>query len=609
MSDAAPGREQENCSSEPSILSGLISTAQTRRRQLATRIVIAAVGAAIMWAAVDPFYAKFWFAVLIISQATDDFVWKGFREPERSSAVTKLEWLVLCGSAAQASLIYSLFPVALWWLWGPSGKAFAMLWLAGALLHVTMHMHHEKRTFIAASLPHALYFFGLPVYSLFTGLEPGRAGAAALLVACLLYLSHLVSAFKEYQASSAGMRQSREEALKRQAAAEYASEAKSAFLANMSHEIRTPMNGIIGMADALNAEDLTDSQREKIQAIQDSGDLMMMLLNDLLDISKIEANKIVIENAPFTFEDIIRKVKNLHSQSAKAKGLEFSVICKGDCSAARLGDGHRLLQVLHNLVANAVKFTSAGKVSVVIMPPAQEDGDTRIDVIDTGIGVTKEQAARIFQPFTQADASTTRKYGGTGLGLSIAKGLVEAMGGAISVASKPGAGSCFSINIPMPLAPADAVRTAASGGYKTEDGGLTGLRVLVGEDNVVNKAVLGAFLKERRHKVQYADDGLAVVDAFKNGAFDVILMDISMPVLDGTEALRQIRFLERERRENSPTPIIAVSAHAMTRNVEEYLAQGFNGYVTKPVKSAALHAEIEHAVMTSGEKKNRTSAA
>lgn len=594
MENATPEGEQSSHSLEPSVLSGLIATAQTRRHQLATRFIIAGVGAGIMWAAVNPLYSALWFAALCVSQTIDNHFWKPFRDSTRVKPVSRTEWIVLCANAAQTTAIYSFLPASLWWLWGDAGKIFAMLWLSGALLHVTMHMHHERRTFFSAIIPHAAYFFGLPAYSLVTGAEPGRAGAAALLVAGLLYVSHLVVAFREYQASSAGMRQSREEALKRQAVAEQASQAKSAFLANMSHEIRTPMNGILGMAAALEKDDLTPGQREKLRAIRDSGDLMLMLLNDLLDLSKIEANKIELEQAPFTFEDIMRKVENLHSTNAHEKGLSFSIECECDPSAPRLGDGHRILQVLHNLVANAVKFTEKGSVRVKISPVQKYANRVRIEVSDTGIGITRKQASRIFEPFTQADASTTRKFGGTGLGLSIAKGLVEAMGGDISVRSRAGEGSRFIVELPAPAAEGEAVNAPdQENAHETVQ---RRIRVLAGEDNAVNQSVLSVFLKERDHDVCFAPDGLAVVEAFKNGAFDVVLMDISMPVLDGPEALRQIRFLEKERGNKSSTPVIAVSAHAMPQQIEEYMRMGFDGYVTKPIRPESLHGEIDRVM-------------
>ena len=347
-------------------LSGLMATAETRAHQLKTRFIIAAIGVVILWVATDSFWAASWFAIMTVSQIIDMFIWKPFRDPERTDLPTKTEWIALCSTSAQATLIYSFFPVLLWFFWDIQGKIFAMIWLCGALLHVTMHMHHERRTFFAAITPHFLYFLALPFHSLITGAAPGRAGAAAILIAGVLYVGHLVIAFKEYQASSAAMRLSREQALQRQASAEQASNAKSTFLANMSHEIRTPMNGILGMAATLEKSDLDPQQKRQLKIIRDSGDLLMSVLNELLDFSKIEANKIEIEYAPFRLCDISGRVESLHLLQAQEKGLEFSVACKGECDTLLLGDAHRIVQILHNLITNAIKFTDSGAVTVAI---------------------------------------------------------------------------------------------------------------------------------------------------------------------------------------------------------------------------------------------------
>ena len=595
MKQAWPEGEQVGTGAEASVLSGLIATAQTRREQLKTRFVIAGIGAAILWATVSPFLSVAWSLAIIASQMLDIYLWRNFTDPARTEPASRGEWIALCASALQATAVYSFFPAVLWFMWGVAGKIFAMLWLSGALLHVTMHMHHEKRTFLAAVTLHAAYFFGLPLYALITGDAPGRFGAVAILLAEAMYVSHLVIAFKAYEASSRAMRLGRDEALKRQAAAEHANQAKSTFLANMSHEIRTPMNGILGMAEALEASDLTPDQQEKLRIIRDSGDLLMMVLNDLLDFSKIEANKVSLETAPFSFTEILRKVESLHRLKAQEKGLAFTVVCNGDGEALRIGDDHRILQVLHNLVSNAIKFTDRGAVSVTVTAPDDSSDIVRIEVKDSGVGMSADQLDRIFEPFTQADVTTTRKYGGTGLGLSIAKGLAETMGGKIAVRSALGAGSMFTMELPAPRARADVV-SEETGSQEAPQAEARALRILVGEDNVVNQAVLKAFLDQRGHTIDAAYDGLETISAFKRGRHDIVLMDISMPLLDGVEAMRQIRFLDREMGGSGAVPVIAVSAHAMRQQIDDYLAAGFDGYVTKPVRAEALHAEIDRVM-------------
>jgi len=354
------------------------------------------------------------------------------------------------------------------------------------------------------------------------------------------------------------------------------------------------------MAAALETSDLSPDQKEKLKVIRDSGDLLMMVLNDLLDFSKIEANKLSLENAPYRFDEIAERVERLHSLKAREKGLEFSVNCIGDCASARIGDDHRILQVMHNLVSNAIKFTDEGKVCVRVEAPDGDNDMARITVSDTGIGLSPEQIERVFEPFMQADVTTTRKYGGTGLGLAITKQLVEAMGGEVYVESALGEGARFTAIFPAPLAedehaPASVTPMKANQPPAMATAPVSGLRILVGEDNAVNRAVLNVFLNQRGHEVTYADDGLQTVKAFEAGQFDVVLMDISMPGLDGPEAMRRIRGIE-DRRGDAPTPVIAVSAHAMQQQIDEYLALGFDGYVTKPVRAELLHAEIDRVM-------------
>ncbi|GJL91805.1 ATP-binding protein [Hyphococcus sp.] len=598
MNAATPQEDRPEGHEQPTVLSGLIATAQTRRRELKTRFVIAGIGAGMLWATLHPAWAAAWFLTITLSQSVDVLAWNGFTDSNRTAPPSKREWLIVCASAVQASIVYSFFPAILWLLWGAPGKIFAIIWLSGALLHVMLHMHHDKRTFLAAVIPHAMYYLGLPIFSLVTGADPGRTGSLAILLAQIMYVSHLMVAFRAYEASSAAMRMSREQALKRQAVAEQANQAKSTFLANMSHEIRTPMNGILGMAAALEASGLTDAQKDKLKIVRDSGDLLMMVLNDLLDFSKIEANKVQIEKAPFRLSEVARKVTSLHGFKAEEKGLELRVECDGDCDALRLGDGHRILQVLHNLVSNAVKFTESGSVLVRIVAPSGAHSDVAIEVKDSGIGMSDEQMKYIFDPFIQADVTTTRKFGGTGLGLSIAKGLVSAMGGGLGVRSSLGAGSIFTATFPAELCEPDTTDSSAKADQATApQQQRSGLSILAGEDNAVNQAVLKAFLDERSHEVHFAADGLEAVAAFRREQFDLVLMDISMPRLDGPEALRQIRFLERELSAGAPTPVIAISAHAMRQQIDEFLAMGFDGYVTKPIKSDLLHREIDR-VMT-----------
>jgi len=585
-----------------STLSALAATAVTRRRELKTRIVIAAIGAGILLIAKSGVLALFWFALVAASQWIDLTIWRSFRDPARRNAPSRGEWIALCASCALVTAIYSSFPAMMWFLTGAPGKIFAILWLCGALLHVTLHMHHEPRTFLAAIIPHGLYFFALPLYSLITDAEPGRWGAAAILLAAAMYLGHLVIAFRQHRLVSDSLRREREHAVERQEIAEESNRAKSTFLATMSHEIRTPMNGVLGMAEALEKTPLSPEQAHKLQIIRESGDLLLSILNDILDFSKVEANRIDLERAPFRLAEVARKVENLHGLKAREKGLDFAVTSSEPAEQHRLGDAHRIVQILHNLVGNAVKFTGYGGVFVRIHADPASDL-CRIEVADTGIGMSAEQAARIFDPFSQADTTTSRRFGGTGLGLSIASGLASSMGGAISVTSAPGEGSTFILEVPLPRVTPEHTQAANAEELAASTSSISA-RILAAEDNPVNRSVLGALIAPLGHSVDFAEDGAEAIASFARGAYDLVLMDISMPAMDGVEAMRRLRAVERARGSGRRTPIIAVSAHAMRQQIDEFLSLGFDGYITKPVTSSNLRAEIDRCLA-----KSRTAAA
>jgi PAS domain S-box-containing protein len=364
--------------------------------------------------------------------------------------------------------------------------------------------------------------------------------------------------------------------------AEAASLAKSQFLATMSHEIRTPMNGVIGMAELL-ARAVTDPEhRRMVGVIRESGDVLLNVINDILDFSKIEVGRVELESVPFSLREIGRKVESVHALKAAEKGLTFEMLFGVGIEALRLGDPHRLQQVLHNLVGNAVKFTEKGEVSVALRATAPDT--VVITVRDTGLGMTAEQQGRIFEEFAQADSSTTRRFGGTGLGLPIAKGLVEAMGGTIAVVSEASRGTSFTVTLPLPLAPAASASTRPADAAEVLPEGLV---VLAADDNEVNRMVLSAYLGSLGVRVVMVDGGAAAVALRDSEPFDALLLDIAMPGMDGIEALTAIR--ARETALGLPRiPAVAVTANAMSHQIEEYLAAGFDAHVAKPIRRERL---------------------
>jgi PAS domain S-box-containing protein len=398
-------------------------------------------------------------------------------------------------------------------------------------------------------------------------------------------------------------------------AAEAATHAKSQFLAQMSHEIRTPLNGVIGMLELLAKTVLDGKQRRYLDLARASADALLTQINDVLDFSKIEAGRLELERVHFNLHDLIQSVPAMFAHRARQKGLSLTCHVQSTTPRCVRGDCGRLRQVLLNLVGNSLKFTQAGGVAVHVAAAAEQPSDERMrvrfEVRDTGIGIPEECLAQLFQPYRQAEASTTRQFGGTGLGLAICKQIVELMGGEIGVESPPGAGATFWFNIPLErageltlaaeqhLAPHVGSAAPSTGGAAATQ---TTARILVADDNEINQMVAVELLRSGGWEATTASTGREAVDLLRDGRFDLVLMDCEMPELNGFEATRQLREIEARGVALTPTggplPVIALTAQAVVGDRERCLAAGMSDYLTKPIDPAALFAAISRALPT-----------
>ena len=560
---------------------------QVRYRELRTRIALAGFIGATAWFIAPSIWPMWWFAAVLVTQLADLAVFTKFRrQPEWNPDNRYLA--LSCATTAISVAVYSAISAYLWFAGGEIGRLFAMVQIAGGLLHVSLHMHHARPILISAVAPHGTYFLSLPIV---TTILTGYWQELLIAVGCLLYMSHLVVAVRQSSMTTTVLRSANEDALDARRRAEVANAAKSDFLAVISHEIRTPMNAVISAANLLRRTRLDPQQREHVSMLVDAGDVLMGLLNDVLDVSKIEAGKMELEIADMEVRARLSALHRLWEPRARADGVRLTVEVSPATPDIVRTDPLRFQQILFNLISNAVKFTDDGQITVSV---DWDGARMTVAVADTGCGIPADRLAHVFNSFEQADAGTTRRYGGTGLGLSISRKLARLMGGELRVASIVGQGSTFTLDLPLEVAasrPAGVVETGAL------SGSLQGRSILAADDHEVNRRILKLLLDPHGCRLTLVENGAEALEAASVERFDAILMDMQMPVMDGLEATRRLRM----DRLNGQTPVIALTANALDTHKAAWDQVGVHAFLTKPIDPELLAATLFQACEDVGE--------
>ncbi|RZJ03665.1 MAG: response regulator [Brevundimonas sp.] len=475
----------------------------------------------------------------------------------------------------------------LWWASpGEYAKAIGVALIAGVLLYVVRGCHRSLAQMLVTGLPPVVALVCLPFIGGVTTAKIGLFTSLALLVTYAV--SSGINAWnghRRLQRTTLALVQKQQEA-------EAASIAKSEFLANMSHEIRTPLNGVLAMAHVLHRADLPPREKEAAAVICASGEMLERLLSDVLDLAKVEAGQMTLEAASFDAADLTRSVAALCQMRAEEKNVGMEVEIDPAAEGHYLGDAVRVRQVLNNLVSNAVKFTSEGEVRIQL--GATPDGALRFTVSDTGVGFDPAMKARLFDRFEQADGSITRRFGGSGLGLAISRSLVEMMGGSLDCDSTPGVGATFWFELPLARASAPEAAAASLAEVASEAARTRDLRLLVADDHATNLKVVEIILAQTGVAVTAVTDGQQAVAAHSRQAFDLILMDMQMPVMDGLTAVALIRAAEAASG-GTRTPIIMLTANASPEHVAAGHAAGADRHMTKPISPAELLSAIADA--------------
>jgi len=562
-----------------------------RAKGLGERIGFAAFIGLSVWVYAGGATPIVWFVAFLAMQGIDYLLCARVRrEPDREpSSRLKVAFGV---SMTASAILFSSISVYSWFAGGVAGQAFALLLPAGALLAMAMRIGAASRWMVASWAPHAVFLIGLPLVSALVTPEHGLLEMGFLSMAGVLFLNHVLTAVLQINRGARALHDALDKADAHRAQAERASVAKSDFLATISHEIRTPMNAVVASAQLLRRTDLDSEQSEQVEILANATEVLMGLLNDVLDISKIESGKIVLEAAPVDLRQKLQLGVQLWRTRAAEKGVSLDLDL-GDLPERVVTDPLRLQQILFNLLSNAVKFTKHGRI---FLRGGVADGNGGrilwLEVEDTGCGMDAETAERVFDSFEQASAKTARQHGGTGLGLSISRRLAQMLGGSLTVASEQDKGSTFRLEIPLVEALAQQPQAVRAHPAPDQSPVPEGVEVLLAEDHVINQRIVRLILEPLGCRITLVEDGAEAVEAAARHPFDVILMDMQMPVMDGIEAARLIHGGEGP---NVSTPIIALTANALAEHRAAWAAAGVHRFMAKPVDMHALIDTVHEA--------------
>ncbi len=569
---------------------GFALVGESRAEGLKSRMGLAAFIGTTAWVYAPSIWPAVWFFVMSLGQIADYYIFLPYRR-DPTNPRSMVYRVFTCVFVFLNTALYAGITLYIWRSGDETGRLFAILQACGGLLHVTLYMHQQRALLFAALAAHTCYLLGLPMTM---ALSAGPLSLFVFLVGCLLYISHMAIEVANSNRANQALKAAT-------LAAEKANAAKTDFLATISHEIRTPMNAVMAAVQLLDRTGPTPEQAAHIKMMSQASEVLMGLLNDVLDLSRIEAGKMSLDPTDLELRPALEALISLWQPQAAAKACQLVLTVAPDVPDILHVDSLRLRQILFNLLSNAVKFTEEGQISLNVGPSnARSLGAHRglyFEVVDTGCGISDEVLGRLFGSFEQADAGTTRQHGGSGLGLAISRRLAENMGGSLTVQSRLGEGSTFRLD--LPLRRGRAMNSLGRELRRTkwrqdeDDGGeipsANALKILLAEDHVVNRHIIEQLLSPLGCDLTMVSDGVQAVAAASTARYDLIMLDMQMPHMDGLAAARAIR---DQPGPNRLSPMLAITANALDQHRAEWARLGVEAYITKPLNAELLMATV-----------------